>query len=269
MRHFLVPTDFSAAAKNALRYAILLATEFDAALTLAYIHSMPMDPMRMGEISAELYADSERVLEGIADEVRHGGLRVHTNIQLGETVPRLKSIIVDSDIDFIVMGCQGEHYLPDRFVGSTTARLMEEVTVPILAVPRDFEGDFPQRIMWATDSRIGHDVSYLYPLFQIVDLATTPLQVFHYQEKGERELPDGRFREVLDEVRYDFYVQMDDGDSVDSAMRDFIHKTSVDLVAVVHRRVSWLSRVFVSSHTRQAIASVPVPLLILQERRSL
>ncbi|CAH1000709.1 hypothetical protein LEM8419_01843 [Neolewinella maritima] len=269
MRHLLVPTDFSQAADNALEYARLLATEFDAALTLAYIHAMPMDPMRIGEISSELYQDGEAAIEERASRLREGGLVVHTDVQLGMPASRLKRIVFKQGIDLVVMGCQGEHYMPEQIFGSTTTELMDEVTVPIIAVPATYTPAFPRHLMWAADRRAPQRAATLYPLFELVDHATTELKVFHYQEKKESTLPSARFKELLAEVRYDYFYQLADGETPEGAIREFVRMTDVDLVALIHRQSTWLSRMMMPSCTRKSVYTSPVPVLILQEAQAL
>ncbi len=237
-------------------------------MTLAYIHSLPMDPMRIGEISEELYADGEASLTHLAEELRDQGLVVYTEVQLGFPVDRLKSIIQKQPIDLIVMGCQGEHFLPEKVFGSTTTGMLEEVTIPILAVPNGYSPSFPQHIMWATDRRPVVSAETMYPLFELVDRATTKLLVFHYQQNGQA-LPEKRFRELLADVRYDFFTQLKDGDSVDGAIREFVRTTGADLIALIHRRSTWLSKMIVPSTARRTVWTSPVPVLVLQEKQSL
>ena len=266
MQHLLVPTDFSPAADNALEYARLLATEFSATLTLAYIHAMPVDPMRIGEISSELYAEGEAAIQERAERLRSGGLVVYTEVQLGMPAPRLKAIIHKQSIDLVVLGCQGEHYLPEKYFGSTTTELMEEVATPLIAVPLRFEPRFPQHILWAADRTPPRRAETLYPLFELVDRATTELKVLHYQESDERELPEAAFEELLREVRYDYFYQLHDGDSVDRVIQKFVNSSGTDLVAVIHRGATWFSRLLRPSCTRRTVWTSSVPVLILQEQ---
>lgn len=269
MHHILVPTDFSVAADNALEYARLLAREFSATVTLAYVHSMPMDPMELGEVSAKLYQEGETAITKRAQQLRAVGLAVHTDVQLGMPAARLKSIIHKQDIDLIVMGCQGQHYLPEKFFGSTTTDLMAEVIVPIIAVPSHFTPKFPQHIMWATDRCPPRRAETLYPLFELVDRATTELRVFHYQESGESLLPKREFKELLLAVRHDYFYQLADGDSADRAIQQFVQSSGIDLIALIHRSSTWLSRMILSSHARRMVWTSPVPVMILQEKQSL
>ncbi|MBB4079092.1 nucleotide-binding universal stress UspA family protein [Lewinella aquimaris] len=268
MRHILVPTDFSKAADNATAYAAILATEFGARITLAYIHSMPMDPMRIGEVSAELYRDGEAHMNALAERLRQQGLAVEVRMELGTPAARLKSIIQHSDTDLVVMGCQGEHYIPAKFFGSTTTELMDEVAVPILAVPGDFAPAFPQKMVWTTDEISVRRAETLYPLFDLVDRAGTELKVFHYRGSKPKAFPEDRVKELLSDVRYDLFTQSNDGASVDQAIRGFVRTVAADLLAIVHRDSHWLSRVLMSSNTRRAVWTSAVPILVLQEQLS-
>ncbi len=266
MQHILIPTDFSLAADRAEAYGVLLAKEFGAKVTLAYIHSMPMDPMRIGEVSSEMYQDGEARLEKRAEQLRAEGLTVNTEIQLGTPVSRLKSIIYKQQVDLVVMGCQGQNYVPVNLFGSTTTSLMEEVKIPILAIPMEYEPSLPDRIVWATDRKVPAGTAVLEPMLQLAEHAGTELQVFHYQESDERELPDPKFKELLAEIPYDIFVQVDDGQTVERAIGAFVEKIGANLVTLIHRRSGWLNRLAVRSSTRKTVFSSPVPILILQEK---
>lgn len=265
MEHILVPTDFSESADNAMNYAKYLAIEFGARITLAYIHSLPMDPMRVEGVSADLYREGEEAINRRAMQLKDVGLEVRTEVYLGTTVAKLKSIVHHNDIDLIVMGCQGENYLPTKFLGSTTTQLMDEVRTPIIAVPADFPPDFPEQFVLATDSQAPRGEDTLQPLREMVKKASTPLKVYHYQEKAENTLPDTTFRDALGKIDHEFFYQLDDGKPVERAITDFVEMAEADLVAVIHRRVNWLSKLMVVSSTRRTVWTSPVPVLILQE----
>ncbi len=267
MKHILVPTDFSEAAKNAVEYAKYLAIEFDAKVTLVYIHSVPVDPLRIGEISDEVLGEAREVIKRGAARLKDTGLRVETKVVLGDTIGRLKEEIFQTGADLIVMGCQGEHYLPTRVFGSTTTTLMDEVRVPIIAVPEDFPPDLPEYFVWSTDRTPPKKATTLRPLLELVERAGTELKVFHYQKKGEDTLPYPRFKELLEGVvAYDFFSQADDGEEIEEAINEFSEMVQTDLIAVIHRRSNWLSKLMVVSSTRRTVWSSPVPVLILQER---
>ena len=266
MQHLLIPTDFSPAADCALAYGQALASAYGAKVTLAYIHSMPMDPMRIGAPSADLYQDGEVMLERLAAELRAGGLEVATEVQLGTPVARLKSIIHKQGIDLVVMGCQGRHYVPTQLFGSTTTALMDEVRTPILAVPLAYEPALPRRIVWAVDGKVPSGTAGLEPLLELAERSDQELQVFHYRQEDEPALPAAKFKELLADVPYDIYVRMDEGETVERAIRDFVDKLGADLVALIHRRSGWLNRLVVASATRRTVLTSPVPVLILQAR---
>lgn len=268
MRHILVPTDFSKAADNALEYARLLATEFNAILTLAYIHPLPQPPLRLGEVSADLYQDGEKAIEARAHSLRTGGLEVRTEVQLGEPAGRLKKLIHDRDIDLIVMGCQGGHYLSEKFLGSSTTELMEQITVPIIAVPNTYTPGFPQHPLWATDSYPPRSVTTLHPLYELADRTAEELCVFHYQLATEASLPKAELRKLLADVPHDYFCQLADGEGTDRAIRDFVDLTGADLLTLIHRQTSWLRRMLLPSNTRRSVWSSAVPVLILQEAQA-
>lgn len=265
MRHILVPTDFSAAADNALEYARLLATEFSAAITLAYVHSMPLNTTGMGDLSNELYEEGEAAVKERAAQLITTGLQVNVRIQLGIPSATLISVIEEDSIDLVVMGCQGENYLPVKFFGSTTTDLMVAIAVPIIAVPIHFTPKLPEKIMWATDLTPPDKIEALFPVAELVARAGTPLMVFHHQEFGGEKLPDKAFSKLLNGISHEYFNQVADGDKIDRAILNFIASSACDLAVFIHRDSTWFSRLIVPSRTRRALWSSPVPVMILQD----
>ncbi|MEL7163454.1 MAG: universal stress protein [Bacteroidota bacterium] len=265
MKNLLVPIDFSEAADNALEYAKLLAIHFDAKLTLVHAHSAPRDPMRIGIASEELFAEAESRLRRAAMTLRSIGLRVEEISRKGAVVATLKAVALKEKADLIVMGCQGKGYQPGKFMGSTTTTLMDEIDLPIMAVPHNFPPALPEQFVWATDLTPPKSEKVLFPLLRLIGIAKQELKVFHYQEGSREQALNPTLKERLTGVEYDLFSQSADGEKPEEAILEFVKMIKADVVTLIHRRVKWFSKLMVGSSTRKTVWTSPVPILILQE----
>lgn len=265
MKRILVPTDFSAGAQNALGYARLLAVHYDAQLTLVHLFSPPPDPMRIGIAAGEMLAEAKAKLAATARQLRGHGLRVTETVRQGAVVAGIKAIAFRDEVDLLVMGCQGEDFQPGRFAGSTTTALMDEINLPILAVPHNFAPGLPANMAWATDLTAPASTKVLAPLLDLLPLTNQELTVFHLLEDVEKALTPPDMGELLPGADYTTYAQTADGRKVEDAILHFIAKTNTDLIAMVHRHKGWFSKLMQASATRNTVWVSPIPVLILQD----
>ena len=146
LKRILVPIDFSDCAKKALRYAIPLAKEHEAAITLLYV--VPPD-YAVGEyggidyasLQTETHATAEFELAALAvDEVRgqvpadplvHSGSPAFEIIEAANALPA----------DVIVISTHGRTGMKPVLLGSVTENVVRHAPCPVLVV-REREHEF-------------------------------------------------------------------------------------------------------------------------------
>jgi nucleotide-binding universal stress UspA family protein len=91
VQHVLVPIDFSTTADQALAYAIALAQQLQARLTLLHVLDLP--PVAMGEMTPGVAAtyleaqetDAQHLLQASLERVQHAGLQGASLLVEGDT----------------------------------------------------------------------------------------------------------------------------------------------------------------------------------------
>lgn len=146
LKRILVPIDFSDCAKKALQYAIPLAKEHEAAITLLYV--MPAD-RAVGEyggidyasLQTETRASSDRALAAlVVDEVR-GEVPADTLVRTGAPVVEILEAAKDLPADLIVISTHGRTGLKHVFLGSVAEHVVRRAPCPVLVV-REREHEF-------------------------------------------------------------------------------------------------------------------------------
>lgn len=131
----LVPVDYSAASKDALRAALVLAAQFGSEVEV--LHSW----MRVPGLAPGLGADVMQSLAGAAmesmrdfmkDVVVPDGVALTTRVVEGEAWPTV--VELSKVVDLIVMGTHGRTGLDRMIMGSTAERVVRESECPVLTV---------------------------------------------------------------------------------------------------------------------------------------
>ena len=142
-RTLLAATDFSAPARHALERAAMLAHAHpDARLTLAHIVSgSGLDALRRmlqgnaGALETQVLAQAEKALgELAANLAAHHPCNIDTVLTQGAALTALIELADTRQIDLMVMGTRGAHFVRELLIGSTTERVLRKSRRPLLAV---------------------------------------------------------------------------------------------------------------------------------------
>jgi nucleotide-binding universal stress UspA family protein len=140
-QHFLVPTDFSAYADQALDYAIALAGKLPARLTLLHVvHSVPLwVEGDMGRALPDVYlrqleAQAQQELEQRQQRLQAAGVQGTILLVHGMPFQRIIDLARDQQIDLIIMGTHGRTGLQHVLLGSVAEKVVRLAPCPVLIV---------------------------------------------------------------------------------------------------------------------------------------
>ena len=133
----LCPVDFSAHSRAALRYAAAMATQSGGKVAALFVN----DPLLVSAAAAayderRLVSQSRLELERfVARALGARGATVTCDAVVGEPASHIQRYAKANGVDLIVLGSEGLGGARRLFFGSTTARVLSESGVPVLAVP--------------------------------------------------------------------------------------------------------------------------------------
>jgi nucleotide-binding universal stress UspA family protein len=130
LSRILFCADFSENSEQALKYAISATAEYDAELTLLHVLEGVPSPAKAEEAMA---AAGERLDKLIPREGRKT-LKVQTAVRIGEPYWQIIQLALEAQIDLVTMGVRGRGALDLAVFGSTTYRVMQLGSCPVLAV---------------------------------------------------------------------------------------------------------------------------------------
>ena len=191
MKKILVTTDFSANSKAAMRFAIQLASQSDVALTFLHVSHIPR-PTTWTETTYAAHEKSE--LDKVRETLDQFVESLYKRRQIEPinstcvvknspfTDSTIKDYAADHDFDYLCISTCGAGMF-EKFFGTTTANLINQSSVPVIAVPGNYRTSELTTVLYASDlsslaPQITRVVGFAEPLGAAVELLhfSTPLE---------------------------------------------------------------------------------------------
>jgi nucleotide-binding universal stress UspA family protein len=125
LQHMLVPLDFSEPASRALEYAIRLARQLQARLTLLHVIYLP--PLAGADLTtqmAEIEAAARHAMDERLRRVQEAGIAVQSIIVHGIPWQEIVDKAKDTQADLIVMSTHGRTGLQHMLLGSVAEKVV-------------------------------------------------------------------------------------------------------------------------------------------------
>lgn len=143
--NILVPVDFSECAQTAVRYALGMASQFQAEVTLVHVVEQiiyPGDwmypPLAMSDFAAE---KRDQVLEKMQALVSGPSGKVNYVVRVGRAWQEVTDLAKETKADLLVLATHGYTGLKHVLLGSVAEKIVRHAPCPVLTV-RPEERDF-------------------------------------------------------------------------------------------------------------------------------
>jgi nucleotide-binding universal stress UspA family protein len=145
LKKILVPVDFSERSMRALQYALPLAEQFGAEVTLlhvvqAYLPVPEMSTMDVTLMQQQMREAGAQQLESLRKSVE-AKVELRTVLKLGDPYFETIHAAKDLGVDLIILSTHGRTGLAHVFLGSTAERVVRHASCPVLVV-REHEREF-------------------------------------------------------------------------------------------------------------------------------
>jgi nucleotide-binding universal stress UspA family protein len=261
MNTVIVPVDFSDTSLNAARYATKLLTgHYGVNMILHHVYEKPSQS-----------AESQSRLESLKNELLQLGV-VKINIlseEGNDFITELEKLARHQQADLIIMGITGRSTIGQTFIGSNTLKMVQKKVCPILIIPPDAEYKDVKNVLLTSDFRNVTSSTPSVPIKKVLKTFRPNLHVInvdseHYVALTEEyQIERSKLKDMFSEFNPEFYfLGLYD---VDEAINQFAHDKNVDMIIVIHKEHSLLSRMFVKSHTKRLAYHSSVPVLALHE----
>jgi nucleotide-binding universal stress UspA family protein len=134
---YLVATDGSPAAREAVRQAVELARESGATLSILYVRHAPLpvlgDPFYERTLSEEL-ARGRAIVEAAAATVRKAGVATEVDTLEGNPATQIVELARRRRADMIIVGSRGRGAVAGTLLGSVSKAVVNSADCPVLVV---------------------------------------------------------------------------------------------------------------------------------------
>ncbi len=163
MKTIIVPTDFSAAAKAAVKLATNLANQFNSTIILLHViegieeGSFNVEGEAASTISWEdklftmkLIEKSRKLLNQATSDILETGVKAVGVLRIGNPFHGIESVITEQKADVVIMGTRGSSGIEEVLVGSNTEKVVRRSTCPVISVNQFNKIESINSIVWAT-----------------------------------------------------------------------------------------------------------------------
>jgi len=270
MKNILVPSDFSKAAYNALKYAIQLSTKIPSKIILLNAYTVPHSSV-MIDLTDILKNDS---IDGLAIvkrkiEAEFPNTTIETTSYNGKLEIAVQACIKNEKIDIVIMGTTGASGMKETFVGSNTASLIQKIDKPLIAIPEDFTLEEDLNIAVSTDLKNLKNVSLFSTVKNIAKAFKGNFHLINVSEDLSKIDPIDFIDQTadLDElfIGFEHTFKFLENSDYESEILDYIISHHIDLLVVVSKKRGFFENLFHKSISKKLTMHSPIPIIILSE----
>jgi nucleotide-binding universal stress UspA family protein len=275
MKTIIIPTDFSATAKNAIDYAIAMAKEIKASITLLHVYSVPVTVTTDTPIvvvdEEELRKAAHFQLNTLKREIETNtgnSIKVYAELRLGDTVTELEDMGNNLKPFAIIMGSNGHTGMEQVLFGSTTLKTIRHVTWPVIAVPPSAKYKGIKKIGFACDFK---EVVKSTPAPLIKDFLknfNAELHVLNVDYENKNFKPETPEESLLLHTLFEELnpvYHFIESPVVEEGINVFATSNQLDLLITIPKKHKLLEGLFKKSETKQLIAHSGIPVMCVHE----
>ncbi|MCG8319577.1 MAG: universal stress protein [Cytophagales bacterium] len=272
INNILVPIDFSECSLNALRYALTMAKDFKAKITVINGYKIPIPAADINyTFDPSIYDDYEKemkekfsLLPGKIPELNM--VEVEYKVEMAFPVEAVEQEISEKRIDLVVMGTKGASNLAEVVIGSNTFHVAKRATCPVLAIPENIKSRKINNIAIAVD--LNHENKDL-PLRMLIKIAEQYNAAVHFLHVSDKpsEIPYEQAWEVL-AYKKEFsdienYFHFIENKNIEEGINDYLDHNDIDMLVLLPKKHPFFEKLFKRSVTRTMLLHAKIPLLTI------
>ena len=277
MRKIIVPTDFSANAMNALRFATELFKYERVQIHIVHAFGAKIyegdvyytKPVFL-EIKNNIERESLKQLEIIKNSIKEFSPNPRhvytTSAEDGILIDVLDDLADDEEVDLVVMGTRGKTNDRKLTYGSNTLQVIKYIKPPVLTIPEDFIYTQPRDILFVTDFMLPYkrrELKLLNILAKSYRGKINLLYLTEFDELSPRQEDNKSFLEACleDNVIALYKIK---GTSIPEITKSFIKEHETDLLVMINSRHSYMESLIYNSVIDTIELHVKIPFLVMQ-----
>mgnify|MGYP002777209892 CR=1 FL=1 len=267
-------TDFSPLSKVAMQYAIKMAAPLHAhftVLNIVRIDGVPKANLKSRQIEKSISQISQEEGNKLVQELRNQIKSEYTiefkPVRARTVAEMVRKYVAKHPTNMVVMGLQGASALKKARLGGTTVSVIDECTVPVLAIPEFASYRNLQHIVYASDLKnIQKELEVIVEFAKIYGSTVHMIHVAPVMDK-KVEASVNQVNETINKIQYDkldFKLILEE--DITQAIDQYIKKTNADLLTTFTHKLSLEEKIFGKSVTRKLAYQGTIPLLAVKRK---
>jgi nucleotide-binding universal stress UspA family protein len=275
MKTILIPTDFSANALNALKFAVPIAKKLSAELLLFHSYffpatnpAMPVDYMIEGFANLEKHAKEN--MDQLIEIIKKSDPEIKCSfiIQEGNFIDNILVLEKERKPEMIIMGTQGAGSVEAFLLGTNTASVIENAKSPIVAIPENASFKGFEHIIFASDFH-DTDVTHINQLIKFFAAFNSHIHIVHVESVRD-SINNAILGDFKKRVSRNFYsdklhFHLIQSESVMKGLEKFYNDGGGDLLVMATHKRNFLEKITNRSLTKKMAYHAKLPLLVFHE----
>ncbi len=278
MKTYLVPTDFSEEANQALDFAIDMASHTGATIELLHVLEVPYGSYNVvGEVNHQYKAENlyeamlvrstkDKLTETVG-YVEDKGLTANSTLEFGSPYRHIQSHITGKDCNLVIMGSKGASGLEELLIGSNAERVIRNAKCPVITVKGPCSFRDISEMVYATDATPEHYV-VVKTVKELQDLFGWKINLLRVVTP-RNFLTKGKAKEQLEAFteKYgfkNFTTNVDEAEFADEGIVNFAEKKHMGLIVMGTKGRTGLAHIFGGSKAEDVANESNIPVLTVR-----
>ncbi len=275
----LVPMDFSECSENAFVFAMQLADKIKADLILMNVPDFDSSTMEnfafvVDEVEEKIEEAKNRIIKSMEKVVEttqkslDRAPSIQIDVQIGKVEATICEAALRNQVDYIVMGTQGENSVFDKYLGSVASNVLKNAPCPVMVIPENTELAKKLVLGYATDFSDA-DPFEIWKAMKLFKPFQPTIKCVHFneqQDNNEDKIEELKryFAETSPEFNVELY-SLPVQDKVKD-MSNFIEEHDINTLVMYKPKRSFFETIFHNSYTQKMAKHSKIPLLVFKER---
>jgi nucleotide-binding universal stress UspA family protein len=273
IQNILVPTDMSPASAVALEYAVGIAQQMKAQLTVYhgfnYLAGLDADeyPKELKPMIDKQVAELNEKLNLFVMPYKNGEVEmpIRTVVKQGLITNEI-SKVTETEYDLVIIGTKGASGVDEVVFGSVASSVVEVANCPVLVIPAQAKVSTIRNIAYGVNFEpIDEEViaelvewsSYLGSVIECIHINTNGNKSAEKQEKMQKLAEKYKNKTAL-------HFELIEDYSVTDGIELYIHSRKPDIMAVLRKERSFIEKLFHTSVSNNLTFHSKIPVLILK-----
>lgn len=281
MKNILITTDFSQPANHAIDFAINLFQYESCNFFILHVvkaSSFISDDLMNMKPSSSLYSqiiaeDKEKLEQEIERLKDHYNNILHhfsPIVDYDNFIGAIKQSIKSNDIELVVMGTKGATNSIKKIFGSNTLRVIENVKLPVLAIPESCKIKPIQKILFTTNLNRNYHENDLKFLVNFSEHYNCEIHLLHITENNtyteEQKLIKQQLGGLFKNTSHHL-VDVSKSSFLTSVVK-YIESNEIDMFSMVSRQHSFFEKLFNEQKIEKIANHLNVPFLALTDTQN-